>query len=74
MLLRYIDMSIGCPTADYYGANCSLPCPDRCNNSRCHIETGHCFECKDGFQGPMCELRTYYYVLIQQHLNLRFLF
>lgn len=45
----------GCPTADYYGENCSLPCSPHCINSRCHIETGHCFGCEDGYQGMTCE-------------------
>ncbi|XP_052695923.1 multiple epidermal growth factor-like domains protein 10 [Crassostrea angulata] len=45
----------GCSTPDHFGKNCSLPCPVSCNNSRCHIETGHCFECEDGYQGPKCE-------------------
>lgn len=32
-----------------------MPCPSHCVNSRCHVETGQCFECEDGYQGPMCE-------------------
>lgn len=45
----------GCQSSGHYGENCSLICPANCNNSRCHIETGHCFGCVDGYQGPMCE-------------------
>ncbi|XP_052695925.1 uncharacterized protein LOC128174403, partial [Crassostrea angulata] len=45
----------GCPTPDYYGETCSLSCSPHCINSNCHIETGYCFGCKDGYHGPMCE-------------------
>ncbi|XP_065923397.1 uncharacterized protein [Magallana gigas] len=45
----------GCSNPGYYSENCSMPCPPHCVNSRCHIETGHCFECEDGYRGPMCE-------------------
>lgn len=50
---------IGCPTPTKYGENCDQPCPAHCVNRRCHIETGHCFACIDGYQGPKCELRKY---------------
>lgn len=43
----------GCPL-DQYGETCSQ-CPVRCNNSLCHIETGECFSCEDGYQGQKCE-------------------
>lgn len=46
---------VGCPNPGYYSENCSMPCPSHCVNSRCHVETGQCFECEDGYQGPMCE-------------------
>ncbi|XP_065923424.1 uncharacterized protein [Magallana gigas] len=45
----------GCSNPGYYSENCSMPCPPHCVNSRCHLETGHCFECEDGYQGPKCE-------------------
>eukprot|EP00105_Crassostrea_gigas_P026842 XP_011447931.1 PREDICTED: uncharacterized protein LOC105342639 [Crassostrea gigas] len=45
----------GCPNPKYFSKNCSQPCPARCNNSRCHIETGLCSGCADGYQGPACE-------------------
>eukprot|EP00105_Crassostrea_gigas_P036341 XP_019920489.1 PREDICTED: receptor-type tyrosine-protein phosphatase T [Crassostrea gigas] len=52
----------GCNTTGYYGANCSIPCPD-VNCQYCHIETGTCQGCKTGYQGHRCELvctnRTY---------------
>lgn len=53
------NLFLGCPSPDFYGENCSLSCSTHCINSRCHIETGHCFGCKDGYQGPMCEQRMY---------------
>lgn len=43
--LTCIDLQ-GCPIPYYYGEDCSLPCQDRCMDSRCHIYTGHCFGCK----------------------------
>lgn len=49
----------GCSNPGYYSENCSMPCPPHCVNSRCHIETGHCFECEDGYRGPMCEQRMF---------------
>lgn len=48
---------IGCPL-DQYGETCSK-CPVRCNNSLCHIETGECLSCEDGYQGQKCEEGTY---------------
>uniref|UniRef100_K1P8X9 Endothelial cells scavenger receptor n=1 Tax=Magallana gigas TaxID=29159 RepID=K1P8X9_MAGGI len=44
----------GCPS-DHFGVDCSETCPARCKNSRCHIDTGYCFECEDGYQGLTCE-------------------
>uniref|UniRef100_K1Q1G7 Endothelial cells scavenger receptor n=1 Tax=Magallana gigas TaxID=29159 RepID=K1Q1G7_MAGGI len=42
-----------CPL-NYFGPNCNQPCPAKCNNSNCHIDTGECFGCKDGYRGPKC--------------------
>lgn len=56
----YKFIILGCSTPDYFGQNCSLSCPVSCNNSRCHIETGNCFGCEDGFQGPKCEQSMYH--------------
>lgn len=30
-------------------------CPDNCLNDTCQVQDGHCFYCKDGFNGRMCE-------------------
>lgn len=49
---------IGCPL-DRYGRNCLKSCPVRCNNSLCHIETGECLSCEDGYRGLKCEEGTY---------------
>lgn len=54
-----LTMSIGCPTSTYFGETCSLSCSPHCINRRCHIETGHCFGCIAGYQGPVCEQRMY---------------
>ncbi|XP_052692781.1 receptor-type tyrosine-protein phosphatase alpha-like [Crassostrea angulata] len=46
----------GCPSPIYYGENCDLSCPRLCKNRRCHIETGKCFGCEDGYLGSTCQL------------------
>lgn len=38
----------------FYGENCTK-CSDNCLNDDCHFQIGHCFDCKDGFNGEMCE-------------------
>eukprot|EP00105_Crassostrea_gigas_P039452 XP_019923600.1 PREDICTED: multiple epidermal growth factor-like domains protein 11 [Crassostrea gigas] len=38
----------------FYGENCRK-CPDNCLNDTCQFQIGHCFGCKEGFQGEMCE-------------------
>ncbi|XP_052695927.1 multiple epidermal growth factor-like domains protein 9 [Crassostrea angulata] len=45
----------GCSSPSVYGENCSNPCPAQCKHHRCHIETGHCFGCNDGYRGLRCE-------------------
>ncbi|XP_052680321.1 multiple epidermal growth factor-like domains protein 10 [Crassostrea angulata] len=45
----------GCPATGYFGSNCSVPCLD-VNCQYCHIETGTCLGCKDGYKGHRCEL------------------
>lgn len=49
---------IGCPL-NYFGPTCSQSCPAQCNNNNCHIDTGECFGCKDGYRGPKCGEGTY---------------
>ena len=45
-----------CTNGSNYGYNCKLTCNERCNNSQCHIETGHCVDgCVDSYYGTMCE-------------------
>ena len=44
-----------------YGLNCSIPCPENCQNFTCHRENGTCsIGCKDGFYGDSCEKRMYF--------------
>lgn len=48
----------GCPTSEYYGENCSLHCPENCQDGHCHIVDGTCFGCKVGYSGANCGERT----------------
>lgn len=48
LCIRLIGCNIG-----YYGENCTK-CPGNCLND-CQFQIGHCFGCKDGFKGDMCE-------------------
>ena len=38
----------------HYGDEC-LSCPSHCTNNTCQMQVGHCFDCEDGYTGPMCE-------------------
>lgn len=49
LCIRFIGCNIG-----FYGENCT-ECPDNCLNDTCQFQIGHCFGCKDGFQGGMCK-------------------
>lgn len=49
LCIRLIGCNIG-----FYGENCTK-CPDNCLNDSCQFQIGHCFDCKDGFKGVMCE-------------------
>lgn len=50
---------LGCPTPDYYGEDCSLSCPQNCQESRCNIVNGTCLGCVDGYRGPNCNDGNY---------------
>nr|XP_022288792.1 multiple epidermal growth factor-like domains protein 11 isoform X2 [Crassostrea virginica] len=44
----------GCTSPGLYGENCSVACPQKCLNGRCHIVEGTCLGCVDGYSGPTC--------------------
>ncbi|XP_056002260.1 protein draper-like isoform X8 [Ostrea edulis] len=44
----------GCSDPTFYGKNCDQPCPDKCQEKRCNISTGHCLGCIPGYQGLRC--------------------
>lgn len=44
----------GCPTTGYYDVNCSSPCPQNCQEVRCHIVDGTCLGCVEGYIGSFC--------------------
>nr|XP_022309955.1 uncharacterized protein LOC111115489 [Crassostrea virginica] len=45
----------GCPSPGYYGENCSLECPQNCQNGYCDIVDGTCLACAHRYIGPTCE-------------------
>ncbi|XP_065943686.1 uncharacterized protein [Magallana gigas] len=52
--INICDINIeGCDNG-FYGENCTK-CSDNCLNGNCQFQIGHCFGCKDGFKGEMCE-------------------
>ncbi|XP_078328398.1 uncharacterized protein LOC111111981 [Crassostrea virginica] len=46
----------GCRSLKNYGENCSLECPQNCQDGYCDIVEGTCPACKPGFIGPMCNV------------------
>ncbi|XP_078330391.1 uncharacterized protein LOC144624460 [Crassostrea virginica] len=45
-----------CPSPGYYGDNCSLDCPQNCQDGYCDSVEGTCLACKPGFIGPRCDM------------------
>ncbi|XP_078328063.1 uncharacterized protein LOC144623506 [Crassostrea virginica] len=45
----------GCPSPGYYGENCSIECPQNCQDGYCDIVEGNCFRCAHQYIGPTCE-------------------
>nr|XP_022309509.1 platelet endothelial aggregation receptor 1-like isoform X2 [Crassostrea virginica] len=45
----------GCPSPGYYGENCSLECPQNCQDGYCDIVNGTCFGCAYRYIGPRCQ-------------------
>ncbi|XP_078328055.1 uncharacterized protein LOC111112261 [Crassostrea virginica] len=44
----------GCPFRGYYGENCSLECPQNCQEGYCDIVEGTCFGCAHRYMGATC--------------------
>ncbi|XP_022306485.2 uncharacterized protein LOC111112903 [Crassostrea virginica] len=44
----------GCQSLRNYEKNCSLECPQNCQDGYCDIVEGTCLTCKPGFIGPRC--------------------
>lgn len=55
----FSNINIGCPIPGYYGENCSLSCPLKCQEGHCNIIDGTCLGCVDGYQGPHCNNGNY---------------
>ncbi|XP_078330377.1 uncharacterized protein LOC144624447 [Crassostrea virginica] len=43
-----------CPSPGYYGKNCSLECPQNCQDGYCDSVKGTCLDCKPGYIGSRC--------------------
>ncbi|XP_022307739.2 uncharacterized protein LOC111113742 [Crassostrea virginica] len=44
----------GCPSPGFYGEDCSIPCPQNCQDGFCHIVEGTCLGCLPGYRGLRC--------------------
>nr|XP_022306629.1 uncharacterized protein LOC111113003 isoform X3 [Crassostrea virginica] len=44
----------GCPISGFYGENCSIPCPQNCQDPHCDIVTGACLGCDAEYFGQTC--------------------
>ncbi|XP_065925703.1 uncharacterized protein [Magallana gigas] len=44
----------GCPTPGFYGEDCSIPCPQNCQEGHCDSIEGTCLGCIDGYKGATC--------------------
>ncbi|XP_062610142.1 multiple epidermal growth factor-like domains protein 10, partial [Saccostrea cucullata] len=44
-----------CKERGMFGKNCSLRCPEACQENRCHILDGTCLGCKPGWVGDHCD-------------------
>ncbi|XP_078330393.1 uncharacterized protein LOC144624461 [Crassostrea virginica] len=56
-MVRVLDVlinTLGCPSPGYYGGNCSLECPQNCQDGYCDIVEGTCFGCKHRHIGSRC--------------------
>ena len=63
--ILYVFINItGCPSPGYYGENCFLPCPQNCQDRRCHITEGTCLSCIPGYKGAMCVQGNSFVLLI----------
>nr|XP_034322207.1 uncharacterized protein LOC105345149 isoform X3 [Crassostrea gigas] len=45
----------GCPVTGYYGEDCSLRCPQNCQEGHCHIVDGTCLGCVPGYTRARCD-------------------
>ena len=54
----------GCRSLRNYGENCSLKCPQNCQDDYCDIVERTCLACKLGFIGPRCMGKLVWYTVI----------
>lgn len=57
-LMLNLSMLSACPPLQFYGENCSLPCPQGCQKGLCD-SNGNCFSCIEGYKGLKCDQREY---------------
>ena len=53
-LFKYSFICLTGCNIGHYGDEC-LECPSHCTYNTCQMQVGHCFDCEDGYTGPMCE-------------------
>ena len=65
-----VFLLLGCPFPGYYGENCSLECPQNCQDGYCDVVEGNCFGCTHRYIGPSCQGRCPFHTWYQRWLVL----
>eukprot|EP00105_Crassostrea_gigas_P017835 XP_011435764.2 PREDICTED: receptor-type tyrosine-protein phosphatase epsilon-like [Crassostrea gigas] len=55
LLAHSCVIGASCPTSGFYGEDCSLPCPQNCQEGHCDIVDGTCLGCVPGYTGATCD-------------------
>lgn len=50
----YTFLQQGCPEPGYDGWNCSLLCPENCQDDQCYAVNKTCLSCVAGYIGSKC--------------------
>lgn len=57
--MGYLNAFVGCQTPGFFGENCSIPCPQNCQEDHCNIVDGTCLGCTPGYIGSECDEGTF---------------